>query len=301
MPCVVLRRVSRLTIATAYYNLQGADENLRIRKKQVENAERSLKDTQAQERAGVGTKFDVLQAEVALANAQQDLLNATASQLVARRTLAQRLDYPSNLEITTAENIQPVQDWKLSLEDSILLAVRNRAELDIRKLEREIARDRAVAAAASLSPQVTLFANGIAADDLSVVGGFALGYQLGARVQWNLFDGGKSQAQVNQFKADQALAENQFEQDVRQVRFDVEQAYINLQSQRQQIVTATKAVQQATEALRLARLRFNAGVGTQLEVLNAETAATQADVNRLQAIVGFNTSIVHLERAINGL
>ena len=68
-----------------------------------------------------------------------------------------------------------------------------------------------------------------------------------------------------------------------------------------QIDTATKAVEQSTEALRLARLRLSAGVGTQLEVIRAEDDLTRADVNRLQAIIGFNQSISDLQRAVNGL
>ncbi|CAN1211230.1 hypothetical protein TUMEXPCC7403_13605 [Tumidithrix helvetica PCC 7403] len=291
----------RLNIATAYYQLQNTDENVRIQLKAVENAQRSLKDTQALERAGAGTKFDVLQSEVQLANAQQNLLNARASQLIARRDMSRQLEYPATLDLSAADKIEPAQDWKLTLEDTIILAVRNRSDLDIRKLEREIARDRAVAALATLGPQVTLSANVNAADNFNQVGGVALGYQLGATLQWSLYDGGKAQAQVDQFKADQALAESQFEQTARQIRFDVEQAYITLLKSREQITTATKALTQANEALRLARLRLTAGVGTQLEVINAEVALTQADVNRLQAITSFNLSLSTLQRAIDGL
>jgi len=106
---------------------------------------------------------------------------------------------------------------------------------------------------------------------------------------------------VNQFKADQATAETRFEQDARQARFDVEESYINQRSRLQQIETATKAVGQATEALRLARLRLDAGVGTQLEVITAETDSTRAEVNRVRAVIGYNQSRANLERAISGL
>jgi outer membrane protein TolC len=294
-------QVVRLTIATAYYQLQNTDENVRIQIKAVENAQRSLKDTKALERAGAGTKFDVLQSEVQLANAQQNLLNARAAQLIARRDMSRILEYPANLDLSAAEKIEPVQDWNMSLEDTIILAVRNRSDLDILKLQREVARDTALAALANLGPQVTLSANVNAADNFSQIGGIALGYQLGATVQWNFFDGGRAQAQVDQSKADQALAESQFEQTARQIRFDVEQAYITLLRAREQIITSTQALKSAEEALRLARLRLTAGVGTQLEVINAESALTQADSNRLQAITSFNLSISTLQRAINGL
>ncbi|WP_055076892.1 TolC family protein [Pseudanabaena sp. 'Roaring Creek'] len=291
----------RLNIVTAYYSLQNADETIRIQRKAVENAERSLKDTKSRERAGVGTKFDVLQSEVSLANAKQDLLNAEASQLVARRELSRQINYPPTIEITAADKIAPVAAWKLSLEESILLAVRNRSELDIRKLEREVARNNANVTLARLGPQVSVFTNFDASASFVNNGSASADYQVGLSLNWTLFDGGKAAAQVDQYKADQATAESKFEQAARQARYDVESAYINQRSRFQQIDTATKAVQQAEEALRLARLRLDAGVGTQLEVISAESDLTRADVNRVQAIIGYNQSRANLERAINGI
>jgi OMF family outer membrane factor len=296
-----IRQNIRLGIVTAYYNLQNTDETIRIQRKAVENAERSLKDTKARERAGVGTKFDVLQSEVQLANSKQDLLNAEAAQLVARRELSRQLNYPSIVEITAADKIAPVPEWKLPVEETIILAVRNRAELDIRKLEREVARDRANNSLARIGPQINLFGNFNTASEFTSGGGIGVGYQIGATLNWNLFDGGRADAQVNQFKADQAIAEARFEQDARQARYDVEESYINQQSRLKQIDTATKAVEQAQEALRLARLRLDAGVGTQLEVITAESDLTRADVNRVQAIIGYNQSRANLERAVSGL
>ena len=296
-----IRQNIRLGIVTAYYNLQNTDETIRIQRKAVENSERSLKDTKARERAGVGTKFDVLQSEVQLANSKQDLLNAEAAQLVARRELSRQLNYPSIVEITAADKIAPVPEWKLPVEETILLAVRNRAELDIRKLEREVARDRANSSIARIGPQINLFGNFNTASEFTSGGGIGVGYQIGATLNWNLFDGGRADAQVNQFKADQAIAEARFEQDARQARYDVEESYINQQSRLKQIDTATKAVEQAQEALRLARLRLDAGVGTQLEVITAESDLTRADVNRVQAIIGYNQSRANLERAVSGL
>lgn len=295
------RQTIRLSIVTAYYNLQNTDETIKIRLKAVENAEKSLKDTKARERAGVGTKFDVLQSDVSLANAKQELFNAEAAQLIARRELSRQINYPPTVEITAKDEVVPVAPWKLSREETILLALRNRAELDIRKLEREVARDRATTALARLGPQVSVFANLNAVTDFAGIGSIGTGYQLGTRLEWNLYDGGRAAAQVNQFKADQATAESNFEKTARQAHYDVEEAYINQESRLKQIETATGAVKQAEEALRLSRLRLDAGVGTQLEVITAESDFTRADVNRVQAIIGYNQSRASLERAVSGL
>ncbi len=296
-----VRQTIRLSIVTAYYSLQNADETIRIQRKAVENAERSLRDTRARERAGVGTKFDVLQSEVQLANARQNLLNAEAAQLVARRELSRQLNYPPTIEITAADKIAPVIEWKLPLEESIVLAVRNRAELDISRLQREVARNQANTSLARLGPQFSVFTNLNTASDFRNGIGIGTGYQIGATLNWNLYDGGRTAARVDQFKADQATAESNFEQVARQARYDVEESYINQRSRLQQIDTATLAVKNAEEALRLARLRLDAGVGTQLEVITAESDFTNADVNRVQAIIGYNQSRANLDRAVSGL
>jgi outer membrane protein TolC len=60
-------------------------------------------------------------------------------------------------------------------------------------------------------------------------------------------------------------------------------------------------VEEATEALRLARLRFQAGVGTQLEVINQETDLTRAQNRLLNAIIGYNRALSALQRAVSNL
>ncbi|NJM27838.1 MAG: TolC family protein [Pseudanabaena sp. RU_4_16] len=296
-----IAQTTRLSVATAYYSAQNADGQVRIREQQVQNSERSLQDTEALERAGVGTKFDVLQSQVQLANARQNLSSAQADQANSRRELARQLSYPPNLDLSPSDEIKPADDWKPGLEETILLALKNRSELDVQKLQREVARDRSKAALAALGPQVGLFVNFDQFKDLNEVGGVALGYRAGFNINWSLFDGGVANAQANQAEADRALAEVRFTEAGNQARFDVESAYNNLKSRREQIESTTLAVKQANEALRLSRLRLSAGVGTQLEVLRSQDDLTQADVNRLNAIVGFNQALVQLQRAINGL
>lgn len=294
-----IQQTIRLNVITAYYNLQNADEQVRIRQKSVENNTRSLQDTQALERAGVGTKFDVLQAEVQLADAQQALQQAIGEQYNIRRNLARLLEFPPNVDLAASDPIVQAKDWELSLEDTIITALRNRADLDSTRLQKIIAQERARSVQAQLGPQVSVFANYGFADNFSQSGGIGLGYSLGARLNLSLFDGGVAKARLNQTLADQAIADNQFELTINQIRFEVEQAFSNLQSNRQQIITAGKAVESATEALRLARLRLSAGVGTQLEVIRTEEDLVRAEVNQLRAIVNFNRAIADLQRAIN--
>ncbi len=298
----------RLNVTEAYYNLQQADEEVRIAKSSVESSQKSLADAQALERAGVGTRFDVIRAQVQLANSQQELNQAISQQQIARRQLARLLSLPQSLNIVAADPVAPGEDWSLSLEESIVLAYKNRAELEQQLVQRDISELQRRAALASLGPQVDLFGNyqyswvNQSGDILLSTSGDSTTRQgalaFGARMRWNLYDGGAASARARQQKKNMEIAETRFANQRNQVRFEVEQAFFNLQSNRSNIETAQIALEQAKESLRLARLRFQAGVGTQTDVLTADTELTRAEANLVRAILGYNRSLAAMQRAI---
>ncbi|MFM7545918.1 MAG: TolC family protein, partial [Synechococcales cyanobacterium] len=93
------------------------------------------------------------------------------------------------------------------------------------------------------------------------------------------------------------IANTTFAETRNQIRFQVEQSFSNLVANKKNIDTATLALDQAKESLRLARLRFQAGVGTQTEVIDAETDLTRAEGNRVKAILDYNRAMASLQRA----
>ncbi|MDX2217261.1 MAG: TolC family protein [Oculatellaceae cyanobacterium bins.114] len=291
----------RLDVTNDYYDLQEADEQVRISQDTLEQSLRSLQDAEALERAGVGTRFDVLQAQVDVANTQQELRQRISEQQIARRQLARRLNLPETINIAAADPVQVADRWGLPLEESIILAYRNRAELQQQLVQRDISEQQRRAALAALDPQVSLSAAYNVSNLLNQDSGFEDTYELGAQVSITLFDGGAARAQADQQEANIAIAEAQFADARNQVRFEVEQSYLSLQANFENIATTALALQQATEALRLARLRFQAGVGTQTDVLRSQTELTRAEVNQLNAILGYNRSLVQLQRSVSNL
>lgn len=294
------RAVLRLNTVNEYYDLQRAIEQIRISTAFLEEAERNLRDTQLREDVGVGTRFDVLRAEVQSANARQQLAQAQSDRQVAQRQLARRLNLPPSLDVTTVE-VAIAGSWPLSLEDSIVQAYQSRAELEQQLVQRQISEQQQRAALAALGPQVDLFANYNLQNTFNNDNGFTDNYSFGIRASWVLFEGGAAAARADQRQADIEIADRRFEETRGTVRFEVEQAYFTLQSNRQNIDTARLAVEQAREALRLARLRFEAGVGTQLDVISAQSDLTEAEVNLVDAILGYNRSLAALERAVSNL
>lgn len=290
-----------LNVADSYYNIQQADALVRIGQAAVANAQVSLRDAEALERAGLGTRFDVLRAQVQLANSQQQLTQALSQQRIARRQLAQILSLPATATLSSADPVQLAGRWTPTLEESIVLALRNRVELPQLLAQRQVALQNRRIARASLAPQVSVATSFNVADELEDAQAPNFGYAVGAQLGWTLFDGGAARAIAQQQAVNVAIAETQFANFKNLIRYQVELNFFNLQSNFENIQTNSAAVQQAQEGLRLARLRFQAGVGTQLEVSNAEQDLTRAQSNLLSSIVDYNRSLVSLQRFVNNL
>jgi outer membrane protein TolC len=295
----------RLEVATAYYDLQERTELIRIRQDTLAQARQSLGDAEALERAGVGTRYDVLQARVDLANAQQNLRNEESNLEIARHQLVETLNLGQTVEVTPAEPIAQVQPWNLTLEDSILRAYQNRAELEQSLVQREISAQQRRIALSQLRPQLSVrgaygLSNDLDSDvDESDRGvGFLSNYSIALNVSMSLYDGGAARAQADQDEKDIEIAEAEFASNRDQIRFNVQQAYSQFQANQENVQTALVAVEEAQASLQLARLRFQAGVGTQSDVLQSVTDLTTAEVNRLSAILDYNRAIVNLRRNV---
>lgn len=292
---IQLRQV-RLDVANDYYDLQQADESIRIAQQAVDNAQENLRVAQAKEAAGLGTRFDVLQAQVSLADRQQQLIQAQSQQQVSRRQLAQRLSLPDVVTVVSADPVAIAGSWSPSLEESIVQALQSRSELAQVIDQRSIALQNRRVALGSLGPQLAFNANIALADDLGDNNLGAYGYGLGAQASKTVFDGGFAKAIAAQQQLNASIAETQFSSFKNVIRFQVEQNYYTLQSSRERITTTRCAIEQAEQGLTLAKLRRDNGVGTSLEVSNATTDLAQAENNYLSAIVSYNRALAALQR-----
>jgi len=119
---------------------------------------------------------------------------------------------------------------------------------------------------------------------------------VGLNLKWNIFDGGKSAAQARQQR--QLATENTYKFSTQRdaIRYEVEQAYFSLQAQIRNLITTSRQVLSTRESLRLARLRFQAGVGTQRNVVDSQRDATTAEVDYSNAVNRYNTNVAQLQR-----
>ncbi len=295
----------RLNVTNGYYNLQQADQQVRIYQAAVLNYQASLRDALALERAGVGTRFDVLQAQANLAtNGVQPLTSAIAQQRIARRQFALLLSLPQSVDISASDPVQLAGLWNQTLEESIVLAFQKRPELEQQLAQRNASEQRRRLDLAQLGPQISLVGQYQlenlfnAGSNSNTNNNVVDGYSLGVNASLNLFDGGAARASANQERINIRIADTQFATERNTIREQVEEAYFNLQSNLENVQTSSTALEQATEALRLARLRFQAGVGTQTDVINQEALLISAEGNRVTAILNYNRNLAQLQRYV---
>ncbi len=284
-----------------YYDLQDASSQVDIAQAAVDDASQTLKDAQLLEEAGLGTKFDVLRAEVELANAEQSLNTSVASRDIARRQLVETLSLGEQVDLQTADEIVKAGTWNLSLEESIITAYGNRQELIQFLLSKDITKEQRKIALAAIRPTISVFGQVDAIEVLDDDINATTGYTVGATASWTIFDGGTAKANARAEDINSEIAENNFADQRNNVKFEVEQAFFGLQANDKNIVTAEKAVELAEESLRLARLRFQAGVGTQTDVIEAQTELTTARGNLLGAIINYNQSLNQLDRSVTSV
>jgi outer membrane factor, OMF family len=303
---LITLRELRLQAATAYFELQRADEQVRIGQQSVRASLVSLKDARARFQAGVATKLEVLEAETQLARDQQVLTNGLGRQSQARRALAALLDLPQDISPTAAMPAAVIGIWQPSLQESVVAAYSFREELDRIILDISISNSNANAALAAVQPILSIyntFQTGRYSGETNAIPpvetdyyGWNLDNAVGLSATWNIFDGGRARAEYRRNK--QKAQENEFnfaaERD--RIRNEVEDSYYDLRTANQDIYTTSREVLSSRESLRLARLRFQAGVTTQREVVDTQRDLTQAQLRYADAILLYNNSIAQLRR-----
>lgn len=295
-----------LNVSLAYYDLQQADQQVKINENDVLDRSKRLESLELLLEAALTTRLDLLNAQVELGNSLQNLKNSQTQQKTSQRELARLLVLPPSVTPVTADPIEIAGNWAPSLEASIIMALKNRVELQQQLAQRKSSLAQRKIALAAIRPTLSLFAQyqllqGYSDDpninDL-VAGNFATGYSFGLQFNWNFFDGGAASAGARQAEADLAISEQRYGEEADSIRFEVEQSYLQLPAQLENIKTAQQAVERATEAVRAAQIRFSASVNTQTEVLDAQTRLVQAQNNLLNAVLGYNRALAELQRAV---
>lgn len=278
---------------------------IRVREESVAVLQSQLQDQQSRFEAGTVPRFNVLQAEVALANAIPPVIQARNQLRIAQFALVKQLglDYPSNpsqipIDVTGQLDYDPI---KIDLANSVFTALARNPSLKIQRQNILISAENLKAAMSGFQPTLNATAGWQAFNiptaaqlDETVNGWF-----FGVTGSWNIFDGLATVGATQSARAALEQSKINYDNSARGVELDVQRAISNL-IEAQEVIDSQRAnVVQATEALRLSRERLDAGAGTQLDVLNAQVSLLQSQTTELEGTYRYITALAEYNRVLS--
>ncbi len=293
-----------LQVRTGFYRVLLAVEQIKVQESNLELLQQQLKTATDRFEAGTVSSFEKLRAEVAVANARVPVITARNDHRLAIEALRQSLGFTS----VQRESITKVPNFvgslaftpvNFDLQAAFDGARANRPDLE-RLVKLSESREEAVTTArANRYPSVAAFGGWTLRKGLTNdFGDSNQGWIAGVQSQWAIFDGRATAGRVAQARS--LLEQTRLTVTEARLAVDVEvrRAFSEWQQATELAEASQRVVEQATEAVRLANARYNAGTGTQLDVLQAQVDLTTARTNQIVAFYNYNVAVASLRKAM---
>jgi len=294
-----------LAVRITYCDILLSAQQITVREASVKLLQQELDDQKRRYEAGTVPRFNVLRAEVAVANARPLLSRARNFFRITKNNLVNLLGYnlpPEVLEdvplqLTDQLNIEP---YPIELPTAIQQAFANRTELGALRKAEALRREDIVNARSGYLPSFQAFGGyGVRSSSFEAdLTAERHGWFVGAQVGWNIFDGFSTRGRVVSAKAAHEKSQTELDDTARRIELEVRTAYSEFIEAREVLDSQVKVQEEAQESLRLANARADAGSGTQLDVLNAETSLTEARTTQSLAKRDYAVAVARLERAV---
>ncbi|HXX41190.1 MAG TPA: TolC family protein [Chthoniobacterales bacterium] len=291
------------TTTQEFYQVILDRELIVVQEDSVRLLESQLKDQENRFEAGTVPRFNVLQAQVQLSNQIPLLIAARNNYRISILTLAKTLGLDFNPARGIAAPLRVVGELtyiprKISLLEDIEFGKQHRPFLKQARANVLNQIEQVHVALGGFMPTINASGGGewLSSNFNSSWGDISKGWETEVVGSWPVWDSGLAYGQYKQQRALLQESKITYDDDVRQVELDIQTAASNLLQNRELIKATEKTVEQADEAVRLAKARLDAGAGTQLDVLNAQVQLTTAQSTRLQALFGYISSVAEYDR-----
>ncbi len=277
----------------AYYTVLEAQRVVDVNQEALNQTQAHLKEAQAYYRVGTRPQFDVTTAQVNVANANVNLISSKNQLRIAGLQLENSMGVHSDVPYSLSDTMG-VPSFSLSLDSVKAIALTERQDL--------------LAARASVQSSQSLVtsASGQRLPTVALAGAWNWSsFDFPLRSRWNagvtlsvpLFQGFGIDAQVDQAEANLESAKANFTLVVENALLDVEQSYLSVKEAADRIDATSKLVGQASENLKIAEGRYSFGVGSAIEITDAQVTLSSARLSSIQALYDYNTSLIKLKRA----
>ncbi len=289
--------LSYRTIQT-FYAILFLEKSIQVQSEEIKNLNDHLLMTQKKVQAGTATDFDVLTTQVRVAAAQNEKINLENNlentKVIFRRLLGLAPDSPVNL--AGEFNEEPVA---LNSDSLISRGMSNRTEMKIADDQLNTARMQYSVASATNNPMLNGslmwgLKNGYFPDMNVLRGNFVAGVQLAIP----LFDGFRERNLKEEASANIRVVEDNKNSIAEQIKSDVQKGVSDVRSSMDRLRTTDITVEQAKSAVEQARIRYQSGSVTNLDLLDAETSLSQIELIQIQALYQYVVSGYELDQAV---
>lgn len=278
------------TATTGYFNMLNATNMKALRQESVDRLQAHLDNVIAQYNVGIVARADVLRSEVELANAQQNYITASNEYDVAEATLNNIIGTPLGTTLLLKDRLQ-YEPYENDMAYCLAYSEQHRPELKQAEYAVDSAEAALVVARSGHMPKVYANAsNNWGGNGSDWPGDDDENWSVGVTASMNVFDSGVTWSKIHAAQENLAKAKESQRQIKDNVELEVRTDYLNLREAEKRITTTQVAVASAEEDYHIAVVRYQAGVGTNIDVMDAQEALTQAKTNYYQALYNYNTS-----------
>lgn len=289
-------------IQVAYWSLYKARQIKKVVDENVEQVKAHLKDVQNMMDQGMTTNNDVLKVEVQLSDVQLRQIDANNGVRLAMVGLNNTIGIPLSTEISLESEIALSPKENKDLNALIEQAMEKRPELKAMESRAKAGEEGVMAARSGWFPQIYLAGNYYYSRPnqriFPAIDAFKDTWDVTVGVSLDIWNWGTTVHQTDQAQAQLAQAQDAVGLIKDGITLDLTQAYLNLQQASERISVADNGVKQAEENHRVTTMRFNAGLASTSDLLDAEVALLQAKTNQTNALVDFELAQARIEKAI---
>ncbi|MDC3040848.1 TolC family protein [Prochlorococcus sp. AH-736-B08] len=286
-----------------YHKYQKSYQDIQNKRFIVDLSTTSLNNAQAKLDSGIGTKFEVLEAEAQLSRDKQSLNEKKIENAIDKISLKEILNINGDLDINEKQNL--IGYWNHKLNKNIEEGLNNNLSLKNFLLQKSIKKIQANGFLSQNKPTIyisntfsSIFSKSESISSNIDTEEFGSNYTntVSLNFSWNIFNGGMNKNFYKSKIKESESEEYAFENLTNVLKTNISKAYLNLKLNEEKIISSLKEIASSKESVRLARLRYDVGISTLKDVLIRQSELSNANSKKINAIYNFNLNLDELER-----
>ena len=286
-----------------YHKFQKSYQDIQNKKFTIDLSVTSLENAKAKLDAGIGTKFEVLEAETQLSRDKQSLNEKKIEHEINKISLKEILNIKGDFKINKEQNL--IGFWNHRLNKNLNEGLANNLSLKNLQIQKSIKKNQAKSFLSQNKPNIYIsnsfastFSKGdsLSANIDSEKSGSNYTNTISLNFAWSIFNGGQNKNSYKSKLADAESEEYAYKNLKNVLTTNISKAYLNSKLNEEKIISSLKEIESSKEAIRLSRLRYDVGISTLKDVLIRQSELSNAKSKNINAVYNYNLNLDELER-----